>query len=42
MNGERWSESNKGEGELSTDGYLSFSKDNVNSLNFVIKVEKRE
>ena len=42
LNQKKWSESNKGEGRVSTDGYLSFDKDEINSLDFVIKVEKRE
>ena len=41
-NGEKWTDSNKGEGEVSTDGYVSVSKDDIESLNFVIRVEKRE
>ena len=41
-NGEKWTEDNKGDGELSTDGYITFTEDNIESLHFVIKVEKRE
>jgi|JI9StandDraft_2_1071091.scaffolds.fasta_scaffold161726_2 hypothetical protein len=42
MNDERWTDDNRGEGEASTEGYLSFKKEDISSLNFVIKVEKKE
>jgi hypothetical protein len=30
------------EGEISTDGYITFSKESIDGLNFVVKVQKRE
>ncbi len=42
MNGDKWDDDSKDSNMLSTDGYISFKKDDINSLNFLIKVEKRE
>jgi hypothetical protein len=30
------------EGEISTDGYITFTKENIDGLNFIAKVQKRE
>lgn len=30
------------EGEVSTDGYITFAKDSIEGLNFIVKVQKRE
>lgn len=42
MNGDKWDDDSKDSNMLSTDGYVSYKKDDINSLNFLIKVEKRE
>ncbi len=42
MNGDKWDDDSKDSNMLSTDGYISFKKDDIDSLNFLIKVEKRE
>lgn len=42
LNNEKWSEDNTEESAVSTDGYLTFAKDSIDSLHFMVKVEKRE
>ena len=38
MNGDKWDDDSKDSNMLSTDGYVSYKKDDINSLNFLIKV----